>query len=142
MDAGPMIGVAGHLSGPRPAVAAVGPDLSPAGPMLTAGPGISPAGPTLSPAAPATRPGVRADALAEAPTYGGEGVAAAPGTETGIPARPPAGRRPAIVAAVVVAVILVVILAIFLVPKMFHVYKSSGGLGPWPAPPPAAAQLR
>ena len=32
MDAGPMIGVAGHPSGPRPAVAAAGPDLSPAGP--------------------------------------------------------------------------------------------------------------
>jgi len=42
----------------------------------------------------------------------------------------------------VVAVILVVILAIFLLPKMFHVYKSSAGLGPRPAPPPAAAQLR
>ena len=37
-----------------------------------------------------------------------------------------------------IAVILVVILAIFLLPKMFHVYKSSADLGP----PPATAQLR
>ena len=143
MDAGPMIGVAGHLSGPRPAVAAVGPDLSLAGPTLSAGPGISPAGPTLSPAASATGPGERADALAQAPTYGGEGTAAVPGTQTGIPARSPAGRRPVVVAAVVVAVILIVILGIFLLPKMFHGYKSPpAGLGPRPAPPPAAAQLR
>jgi len=127
-------------------VAAVGRDLSSAGPTLAAGPGISPAGPTLSPAAPTTGPGEGADALSHAPTYGGEGIAA-PGTQTAIPARSPAARplaarRPAVVAAVVVAVILVVILAIFLLPNMFHVYKSSGGLGPRPAPPPAAVQLR
>src|SRR5271165_3012859 len=139
MDAGPMIGVAGHPSGPRPAVAATGPVLSPAGPTLSsAGPGSSPAGPTLSPATPATGPGGRADALAQAPTYGGEGIAAAPGTQTATPARSPAGRRP-----VMVAVILVVILAIFLLPKMFHGYQSPpAGLGPRPGPPPAAAQLR
>ncbi len=146
MDAGPMIGAAGHPSAPRPAVAAVppaGPDLSLAGPTLSpAGPGISSAGPTFSPAAPATGPGARADALSHAPTVGGEGIAAAPGTETAIPARSPAGRRPAVIAAVVVAVILVIILAIFLLPKMFHVYKSSPGLGPRPASPSAAAQLR
>ena len=182
MDAGPMIGVAGHPSGPRPAVAAVGPDLSlagptlsagpgisaagptlsagpgisaagptlsagpgisAAGPTLSAGPGISAAGPTLSPAAAATGPGERADALAQAPTYGGEGIAAGPGTQAATPARSPAGRRPVIVAAVVVAVILVVILGIFLLPKMFHGYQSPpAGLGPQPAPPPAAAQLR
>ena len=164
MDARPMIGVAGHPSGPRPAVAAVGPDLSPAGPTLTAGPGISPAGPTLaagpgispagptlaagpgispagptlSPAAPTTGPGEGADALSHAPTYGAEGIAA-PGTQTAIPARSSAARRPAVIAAVVIAVILVVILAIFLLPKMFHVYKSSADLGPQPSPPPAAA---
>ena len=164
MDAGPMIGVAGHPSGPRPAVAAAGPDLSGAGPTLSpAGSASPPAGPTLRrrvrqparraypspagsanpPAAPATGPGERADALAQAPTYGGEGIAAAPGTETAIPARSPAGRRPVVIAAVVVAVILVVILAIFLLPKMFHVYQSPGGLGPPPAPArPRAAQLR
>jgi hypothetical protein len=128
MDAGPMIGAAGHPSAPRPAVAAVPP----------AGPDLSLAGPTLSPAG----PGDRADALSHAPTGGGEGIAAAPGTETAIPARSPAGRRPAVIAAVVVAVILVIILAIFVLPKMFHVYKSSPGLGPRPASPPAAAQLR
>ena len=157
MDAGPMIGVAGHPSGPRPAVAATGPVLSPAGPTLSAGPGSSPAGPTLSPAGPgsspagptlspagpATGPGGRADALAQAPTYGGEGITAAPGTQAATPARSPAGRRPVIVAAVVVAVILVVILGIFLLPKMFHGYQSPpAGLGPRPAPPPAPAQLR
>ena len=43
MDAGPMIGAAGHPSAPRPAVAAVPP----------AGPDLSLAGPTLSPAGPA-----------------------------------------------------------------------------------------
>ncbi|MGO9190182.1 MAG: serine/threonine-protein kinase [Streptosporangiaceae bacterium] len=149
MDAGPMIGIAGHLSGPRPAAPPAGPTLSPAGPTLsTAGPGVSSAGPTLSPAGPtvspaaATGPGAHADALSQAPTYGGEGIAAAPGAETAIPARTPSGRRPVVVAAVVVAVIIVIILAIFLLPKMFHVYKSSGGLGPRPGPPPATAQLR
>ena len=34
MDAGPMIGAAGHASGPRPAASAAGPTLSPAGPGL------------------------------------------------------------------------------------------------------------
>ena len=86
--------------------------------------------------------GERADALAQAPTYGGEGIAAAPGTETAIPARSPAARRRVIIAAVVVAVILVVILAIFLLPKMFHVYKSPAWPGPAARPRPVAAQLR
>src|SRR5271169_3043098 len=45
---------------------------------------IMDAGPTFSPAAPATGPGDRADALSHAPTVGGEGIAAAPGTETAI----------------------------------------------------------
>ena len=134
MDAGPMIGAAGHASGPRPAASAAGPTLSPAGPGLF--------GPTLSPAAPATVSGERADALSQAPTYGGEGIAAAPGTETAIPARSSEARRRVIIAAVVVAVILVAILAIFLLPKMFHVYKSSARLGPPPGPRPVAAQLR
>jgi type II secretory pathway component PulF len=47
-----------------------------------------------------------------------------------------------VIAAVVVAVIVVVILAIFLLPKMFHVYRSPGGLAPTPGPRPATAQLR
>ncbi len=156
MDAGPMTGAAGHLSGPRPAA---GPTLSPAGaglfgPTLSrAGPGPSAAGATVtpagtagsptgtagSPAAPATVPGQRADALSQAPTYGGEGIAAAPGTEAATPARSPATRRRVIIA-VVVAVI-VIILAIFLLPKLFTVYKSSPGLGPTPGPRPATAQL-
>ena len=52
MDAGPMIGAAGHASGARPAVAAAGPTLSPAAPGLSPGaPGLSPTGPGLSPAA-------------------------------------------------------------------------------------------
>ena len=146
MDAGPMIGAAGHPSGPRPAAAAAGPVLPRragsvhrrADPFLRRDRVSPPAGPTLSAAAPATGPAERADALSQAPTYGGEGIAAAPGTETAIPARSPAARRPVIVAAVVVAVILVVILAIFLLPKMFPVYKSSADL----PPPPATAQLR
>jgi serine/threonine-protein kinase len=146
MDAGPMIGAAGHPSGARPAAAAAGPTLSPAGPGLSAagptlspaGLGLSAAGPTLSSAAPATESGRRADALSQAPTQGGEGIAAAPGTETAIPARSPEARRRVIIAAVVVAVILVVILAVFLLPKMFTTYKSSARL----APPPATAQLR
>ena len=94
--------------------------------------------PTLSSAAPATESGRRADALSQAPTQGGEGIAAAPGAETAIPARSPEARRRVIIAAVVVAVILVVILAVFLLPKMFTTYKSSARL----APPPATAQLR
>ena len=132
MDAGSMTGAAGHPSGPRPAAAAAGPTLSPAGP------GLSAAGPTLSSAGPATESGERADALSQAPTYGGEGIAAAPGTETAIPARSPEARRRVIIAAIVVAVILVVILAVFLLPKAFTVYKSSAGL----PTPPATAQLR
>ena len=146
MDAGPMIGAAGHASGARPAVAAAGPTLSPAAPGLSpgapglsptgpglsptgpglspTGPGLSPTGPTLSSAAPATVAGERADALSQAPTYGGEGIAAAAGTGTVIPARSPEARRRVIIAAVVVAVILVAILAVFLLPKMFHVYTS------------------
>jgi len=145
MDAGPMIG-AGHASGPRPAALAAGPTLSPAAPGLF-GPTLSPAAPglfrpTLSPAAPATVSGERADALSQAPAYGGEGIAAAPGTEKAIPSRSPEARRRVIIAAVVVAVILVAILAIFLLPKMLHVYKSPGGLGPPPGPRPVTAQLR
>ncbi|MGB6580586.1 MAG: hypothetical protein WBF34_21995, partial [Streptosporangiaceae bacterium] len=108
------------------------PTLSPAGL------GLSAAGPTLSSAGPATESGKRADALSQAPTYGGEGIAAAPGTETAIPARSPEARRRVIIAAIVVAVILVVILAVFLLPKAFTVYKSSAGL----PTPPATAQLR
>ena len=136
MDAGPMIGAAGHASGARPAMAtappagaALGPTLSPAGPTPSAGP-------TLSPAASATAPGGQADALSRTPTHG----AAAPGTEaaaTATPARSPAARRRVITAVVVVAVILVVILVIVLVPHLFHVYKSSG-LGP----SPTVTQLR
>jgi hypothetical protein len=132
MDAGPMIGAAGHPSGSRPAAAAAGPTLSPAGLSLAA------AGPTLSSAAPATESARRADALSQAPTQGGEGIAVAPGTETAIPARSPETRRRVIIAAVVVAVILVVILAVFLLPKMFTTYRSSADLHP----PPATAQLR
>ena len=132
MDTGSMTGAAGHPSGPRPAAAAAGPTLSPAGL------GLSAAGPTLSSAGPATESGKRADALSQAPTYGGEGIAAAPGTETAIPARSPEARRRVIIAAIVVAVILVVILAVFLLPKAFTVYKSSAGL----PTPPATAQLR
>jgi serine/threonine-protein kinase len=40
-------------------------------------------------------------------------------------------RRRIIVAAVVLAVIVVAALAIVLLPKVFHVYRSSSGLGPW-----------
>jgi Protein kinase domain len=146
MDAGPMIGAAGHPSGSRPAAAAAGPTLSPAGSGLataeptlsSAAAGLSAAGPTLSSAAPATVSAERADALSQAPTHGGEGIAAAPGTETEIPARSPEARRRVIIAAVVVAVILVVILAAFLLPKMFTVYKSSADL----PTPPATVQLR
>ena len=135
MDAGPMIGAAGHASGARPAAATA----PPAGPGL--GPTLSPgAGPTMSPAASATAPGGPADALAQTPTRG----ATAPGTEAAaaIPARSSAARRLVVTAVVVAAIILVVILAILLVPKMFHVYKSSGSLGPPPAPPPTAVQFR
>ncbi len=138
MDAGPMTGAAGHASGARPAMATaptagpgLGPTLSPAGATPSAGP-------PLSPAASATAPGGQADALSQTPTRG----AAAAGTEaTAIPARSPAARRRVVTAAVVVAVILVVILAIFLVPHMFHVYKSSGGLGPRPWPHSSVSRL-
>ena len=143
MDAGHMLGAAGHASGPRPAAAAAGPTLSPAGPTLSPGAAAGSSGaPTVSPGAPATVAGERADALAQAPTYGGEGIAAAPGTDAAVQARSAAGRRRVIIAAVVVAVILVVILAIFVLPKMFTVYKSLPGLGPWPGQRPATAQLR
>ena len=149
MDAGPMTGIAGHPSGARPAAPPAGPGSSPAGPTLAPagsalGPTLSPAGPGITPAAPATMPAGRADAVSQAPTQGGEGIAAASGTAAPVQERSPAARRRVTTAVVVVAVILVVILAIFLLPKMFHVYKSSADLGPRPAPPPAAAaaQLR
>ena len=159
MDTGSMIGTAGHLSGPRPAAAAgppsppTGPVLSPAGPVLSpAGPVLSPAGerlspagltlaptrPALSPATPTTGPEKHADALAQAPTHGGEGIAAAAAAKTEVPARSLAARRPVIIAAVVVAVILVVILVVLVFPKIFKVYHSSAGLGSRPA----ATQLR
>ena len=156
MDAGPMTGAVGHLSGPRPAASAAGPTLASAGPdLLSAGPTLSPAGPgpsgaratvtpagtASSPAGPATVPGQRADALSQVPTHGAEGIAAAPGTEAAIPARSPVTRRRVIIG-VVVAVILI-ILAIFLLPKLFTVYHSPpGGLGPRPDLHPATVQLR
>ena len=101
MDAGPMIGIAGHASGPRPAAAA-GPGSSPAGPTLAPagsalGSTLSPAGPGITPAAPATMPAGRADAVSQAPTQGGEGIAAAPGPRPrprSARPQPAAGSRP------------------------------------------------
>ena len=147
--AGPGPSTAGPgLSTAGPGFSSAGPTLSPAeagpsaaGPTLSPGAAAGSSGaPTVSPGAPATVAGERAGAaLAQAATHGSDGIGAAPGTEA---ARSAAGRRRVIIAAVVVAVILVVILAIFVLPKMFTVYKSPGGLGPWPGQRPATTQLR
>ena len=114
-----------------------------AGPVLSTGaspssPGLR-AAPTISPAEPVTASRVRGDPLSGAPTRGRQPLAASSETISAGPekapataARPPSGRRrEVIVAAVVVVVILVAILAAFVLPKVFHVYKSSGGAQPW-----------
>ena len=128
MDAGPMIGAAGHASGARPAVATA----PPAGPAL--GPTLSPAGPTPPPGLPCPPPPRRLRLAARRTPYRRRLPAGPPlrgrRPRTAIPARSSAARRRVVTAVVVVAVILVVILAIFLVPNMFHVYKSSG-MGYW-----------
>ena len=149
--AGPGLSPAGPtLSTAEAGLSSAGPTLSPGAPAAAPGapaaapgaPTVAPGAPATVPGAPATVPGKRADALAQAPTHGGEGIAAVPGTDAAVQARSPEGRRRVIIAAVVVAVILVVILAIFLLPKLFTVYKSSAGLGPQPGPRPVTAQLR
>ncbi len=95
MDAGPMIGAAGHPSGPRPAAAAfpsAGPTLSPAGPGLSpASPGLSPAGPGLSPAGPGLSP-AGPNLSAAAPTLSPGGPSIPPAA----PATVPGGRADAL----------------------------------------------
>ena len=138
MDAGPMIGIAGHASGPRPACGSRAgslPGRADARPRdrVSLGPTLSPAGPSITPAGRRLGPGgARTPCPRRLPT-GARGSPPLPGRGRGpgaLARSPPPGH----VAAVVVAVILVVIVAIFLLPKMFHVYKSSADLGPRPAP--------
>ena len=157
--AGPGLSPAGPtLSTAEAGLSFAGPTLSPGAPaaapgaptvasgaptVASGGPTVASGGPTVASGGPATVPGKRADAQAQTPAHGGEGIAAAPGTDAAVQAHSPEGRRRrVIIAAVVVAVIMVVILAIFLLPKLFTVYKSPGGLGPQPAPRPLTAQLR
>ena len=84
MDAGPMIGAAGHPSGPRPAAAAAGPTLSPAGP------GLSAAGPTLFPP-----PGLRRRATSPPGYPGSERTRCPRRLRTEARGSPPLpGRRP------------------------------------------------
>jgi len=113
LDAAPIIGAAEHPSAPR-----------------------RPAAPTIAPAEPVTLPRGRKNPLSTAPTGESDGTAGS--TETaGVASAPPhpSRRRIVIIAAVVVAAILIVILAVFVVPKMFTVYKTPpAGLGMWHAP--------
>jgi serine/threonine-protein kinase len=88
---------------------------------------IMDAGPTASVASPTAPPTVGVSAGEPATISAGNGAVVAA----------PAGLRPElrrriITIAVVVAVIVIVVLAILLLPKLFHVYKSSlGPLTPW-----------
>ena len=113
LDAGPIIGAAGHPSAPR-----------------------RPAAPTIAPAEPVTVSGERENPLSTAPTRESDGTAGSTETAGVAPAPPhPSRRRILIIAAVVVAAILIAILAVFVVPKMFTVYKTPpAGLRMWHAP--------
>ena len=102
LDAGPIIGAAGHPAAPR-----------------------HPAAPTIAPAKPVTVSRERENPLSTTSARGSEGTAGS--TETaGVAPAPmhPARRRRLIIAAVLVAVILITIIAIFVVPNMFKVYKT------------------
>ena len=96
MDAGPMVGVVGHPSGPRPAatpvLSAAGPTLSPAAPGLSpTGPGVSPTGPGVS----LTGPGVSLTGPGVSPT--GPGVSpTGPGVSPGGPTTGPGERADAL----------------------------------------------
>jgi serine/threonine protein kinase len=99
MDAGPIIGATGQPSAPS-----------------------LPTVPATAPAAAVTVPGERGDPLSYTPTQAQAG--AGPEAATATPARPAsAQRRRAVIAAVIAAVIVIAIVAVFLLPKMFHVYK-------------------
>ena len=112
LDAGPIIGAAGHPSAPG-----------------------RPAAPTIAPAGPVTVPRERESPPSSASARGSQGTAGSTETAGVAPAPPhPARRRRLIVAAAVVAVILIAIIAVFVVPHMFKVYNTPAGLGRWHAP--------
>jgi len=152
MDAGPIIGAAGHPTAPvRRAAPTVA--VAPAGSVPATGDREYP--PSYPPTRGHEEIAARTSTLgnegiaASAPTRGNEPIAATPETTaspgTAAPTSPavaPSARRRLITIAVVVAVILIVVLAIFVFPKLFHVYGSTGSLGRsrgWPVAPSVPA---
>jgi len=105
MDAGPIIGAAGHPTGPR----------------REAAPGAAYAGS-------AAVTGQLDPPLSSVPTRAGQGLAtatqAAPAAPAAAAARTPADRRKLIIRAVVVAVILIAIIVVLVVVHPFSVYRS------------------
>jgi len=119
LDAGPIISAAGHRSAPRRVAA-----------------------PTMPPAEPVIVSKERENSLSTAPTRGSEETTGSTEAAGAAPARPrPGRRRRLIITAVVVAVILIAIIAIFVLPKLFTVYRPPAGLGMWYIPS-AAPSLR
>ena len=96
MDAGPIIGAAGHPTGPR----------------REAAPGAASAAVT----------GQLDPPLSSVPTRAGEGLATA--TRAAAAARTPADRRKLVIRAAVVAVILIVVIVVLVVAHPFSVYRS------------------
>ncbi len=96
MDAGPIIGAAGHPTGPR----------------REAAPGAGSAAVT----------GQLDPPLSSVPTRAGEGLATA--TQAAAAARTPADRRKLVISAVVVAVILIAVIVVLVVVHPFRVYGS------------------
>ena len=105
MDAGPIVGAAGHPTGPR----------------REAAPGAAYAGS-------AAVTGQLDPPLSSVPTRAGQGLAtatqAAPAAPAAAAARTPADRRKLIIRAVVVAVILIAIIVVLVVVHPFSVYRS------------------
>ena len=99
MDAGPIVGAAGHPTGPR----------------REAAPGAAYAGS-------AAVTGQLDPPLSSVPTRAGEGLATA--TQAAAATRTPADRRKLIIRAVVVAVILIAVIVVLVVAHPFSVYRS------------------
>jgi len=110
LDAGPIISAAGELSAPRRM-----------------------AGPTMPPGEPVIVSKPREDQVSAAPTVGSGETAERTGSTDAAGAAAahpdPARRRKVITAIVILAIIVIAVLAIFVLPKLFAVYKPPAGLG-------------
>jgi serine/threonine-protein kinase len=117
LDAGPIISAAGHPSAPRRVAA---PTMPPAEPLI-----VSKERENSLSAAPAMGSGGTAERTEGTGTTGTTDAAGAAAAHPD-----PARRRKVITAVVVVAIIVIAILAIFVLPKLFTVYKTPpAGLG-------------